>query len=286
MGKLSISLLSALAIASPCLASSTEDGREDRAQASSVCVEVSKEQVPEVLSEMRSRGLKIEEYPDNTCFYWNDRMQGLLVPAGLEHWTVKTLRQLGYTAKHAAATAGGGGENKSRVERSYVFDGDVNPQNYQEVIGNIDCKLKTRFSSYFQDVNIQNKCKSDIDERELCWNIWVGGHLATSKGLRDDDLRKQVPSKYWFSSRIEIFIGDFYDYPEANGAQKARIDFFVLSTRFARSPPDEVPDGSRYQTIDQFEPQLDVDEVDDLVGWAIRQNVVRAGPLECRPGAQ
>ena len=262
-----------------------ETGAEDISQIGSVCVNIPRTKAAVVLKKMRERGIKIKEYPENTCSYWGNETgeyQGFDVPEGLEGWTVRTLRAMGYNARHAIATSGGGGENKLRVKRSYIFDREITPQNYKEMVSDIQCKLNKRFSKYFEHVSIKNKCKSDVDEHELCWNIWLGGHLATSKGVQGNDLRAQIDQKYWFSTRLELFIGDFFDYPDVKGgSQVARIDFFVQSTRFARAPAEKPPERTRYHPIEYFEPQLDGDEVDDLVGWAIRENVIRAGQFTC-----
>lgn len=270
------------------LSAAAESGGEDVSQVGSVCAVIPQAKTPSVLKKMRARGLKIKEMPENTCFYWGngtDEYQGFDVPEGLEGWTVKTLRELGYNARHAIATAGGGGENKLRVNRTYIFGQEITPKNYKEVVADVQCKLNTRFSEYFERINIQNKCRSDIEEHELCWNIWLGGHLATSKGIQEIDLRAQISPKYWFSTRLELFIGDFFDYPYVDvkgGGKMARIDFFVQSTRFARAPAERAPEGARYHPIENFEPQLYGDEVDGLIGWAIRKNVIRAGQFVCK----
>lgn len=241
-----------------------------------ICIDASDRDVRRAVALLRASG--VASRTDGDCLY----VEGVRVrvPHGLEGWSVTKLRRAGFSSVHHPwRSAGGSGIIKRRVAPSFIFPQPITNRNYRSAVRSIECGIARQLRQSFDEVQIRNKCDSDVSGPEMCWNIWLAGHTANSRGLNSSSLEGLVSDKYWFSTRIELWIADYDDYPETGGSV-ARIDLVTVSSKFARYPPDRSPEAHRYQFISEFAPSVDEFELDEIIGHRV-SDIITARSLRC-----
>ena len=275
---ISLALLCCLVYDARCFAQPAQDpGAADAVTMGQICVEASSPK--KVVSVLKNAGGAAKQI-DGNC----GDLISLAVPHGLESWSITILKKAGYQkADHPIASAGGSGVIKRRLDAGELYQGSNTPSTLEGVHDLMRKRIRERLAPYFSDILIK-PCPRQVIDSELCWNVWLGGHVSTSTGLPRKCLGGLVSERYWFSVRLEMWMGEFGSYPDNDGnrlGKKVRFDAAVISSKYARMPASDKPEAGNYRPISSYEPSVDEYELDVLIAERIADLVLNSKYATC-----
>lgn len=257
------------------------DASEDFHSYSSVCVEAANSKLQELISVLNKAGISATVDIDRNC--GSPEIAQLNLPSGIASWVIDEVRRrkLG-RATYGQGTAGGSGIYKSAVDRDFVYSSEIKPDNINDAAKSIECSITSRVNAYFKDVNVKRGCGGSPQTDGLCWTVWLGGHLANSKGLSSNHLENRVSDKYWFSSKSIVILNYVRESKLDVGSLRDafRIDIMTTSSKFARSPATEAPEPSRYRAVEDSAVGGDGDSIDELIAARL-EKIMLLRPFEC-----
>jgi hypothetical protein len=204
----------------------------------------------------------------------------LKVPDGLEGWSVGKLRQAGFPAGFAGGTAGGSGDIRLAFDPRRALAQEISPSTIEELKTDLQCRLSMILKPRFADVSF-SRCTESMSRDGFCWWIWLGGHTSTSTTFKSPDLSAKISDKYWFSAKLQIWMGYFPHSPfEPQDGPKLKVHFYVVSSKFARFPPSTKPETDSYKHIDHFHKGVSPDAIDDAINNRIEE-FIKAFPVKC-----
>jgi hypothetical protein len=249
-----------------------------------VCVSGPENALPNIIQSLRNAGGLAERKPDRDGHCRNERFPfSIEVPEGLEAWTVETLRSQGYAGvTYGLGTAGGSGGIRVAFDLPDILSERPTPQNFARLINEVQCKLRTRYRQYANNVSFKTGPGVNWPAQDFCWDMTISGHTATSAAFNSANLASRISNRYWFRSNFEIYFSHFSSFfeDEKNLGPKLLMHVEVISSQFARLPPSQTPEPSQFHAIDHFEPGSSVDELDgEINGQAVE--LLKSTPLIC-----
>ena len=216
---------------------------------------------------------------DHHCFNPSFPLS-IKVPYGLEGWSIALLNRSGVRAGPATGTAGGSGDIRIAFEPTHILAREIAPNTIEYLRSDIQCRLDIVLKANYEDVSF-SRCTEPMLRDGFCWWAWLGGHSKTSSGLQSAALSAKISDKYWASAKLQIWMGYFPSSPfEPTLGSKVKAHFYVVSSKYARSPVSAKPDGDAYQAIDHFEKGVSPDELDDILNSRV-EAILKALPASC-----
>ncbi|CAO4147019.1 hypothetical protein LPLAFNJD_LOCUS2343 [Methylorubrum aminovorans] len=252
-----------------------------------VCAMATVQQVREVFRSESTLLKTVDQDHDEHCqsYYRNilrstDGLRYYRVPSGLEAWAIKKLRSDGYRAYHVLSPPGGSGTFRAYIPKAKIGLESISPQTFSTTHQQLACSTQKVLEQYFAEVRVEKACRgSGSLANDMCLTVWLGDHLARSRGLSPKNLQNLVGPHYYFSSKAQILFSDIY--LDQRRDSYLLLEYIVQSTRFARRPSSSpTPQGSDYAYISEFDKSVDPDEVDQLINEQIGPLLER-GPLTC-----
>lgn len=238
------------------------------------------------IAELVKSGSKAVRHPrsDPHCFD-SHLPSALMVPYGLEGWSIRQLTRFGVQAGPATGTAGGSGDLRLAYEPRHVLVREISPDTIEHLRSDIQCRLEELFKVHYVDVSF-SRCTESMQRDGFCWWVWAGGHTRISSGFKSAALSTKISDRYWASAKLQIWMGYFPSSPfEPTLGPKVKAHFYVVSSRYARAPTTAKPEGEAYKAIDHFEKNVSPDELDDILNSRVEE-IMRALPGACNRGRQ
>lgn len=198
------------------------------------------------------------------------------VAEGLEAWTLRAAQNAGYIVTFAHSTAGGSGYLRDIVPARFFFSEAVTPSTIDHLRDVALCRVKTRLFDYFDEVEV-TRCPDEKFSDAMCWRIWVSGHTSHTTGFRPSVFENKIDDRFWVSEKTEVWLGYFAD----QTSSAVQIGTVVLGSKYARLPVSMRPGSSDYHYIDDFYPNIDPYDIDDLLNNSL-SDILSSGSSECR----
>lgn len=231
---------------------------EDSRANGQFCISGSDVEAVNALSKLKSLGvdaklLDLEEIPCST-------KHAISFPDGIERWVREQLNHLGIETTNPQYASAGSAIFRADLETLDILSDVPDPQNLSSLRLELDCKIKSRLSKSLIRI-ASSSCEGGAGG--LCYEYQLIGHTGASDLFNPSSFNRMVDDKFWFRIKASFLFGDHGD--DGSGRKTMTAIAVVQETRLSRQPLSSgEPESGNYMYLNQFYPDRDNGELDDL----------------------